>query len=160
MAVVAVVAIAGAAFAFISRDSEPDCCAPAPQQQEQVKKAVDGKLEFTLGAVECAKEKIGDDTVFAEAKGGFCLVSVEVKNNGTEELRLYSSDQFIVTGDGEKIAVDTDAQFYVENGGWYDNLEAGKTASGKLVWDIPVGASVDKFEFHAESDSAGAVIER
>lgn len=161
--VVSVLVIIGVALAYLIfwQDTEPDCCAPNEQRTTTVLpiNGVDGDIEFTVTEIECGIKRVGDEVVGRDAEGGFCKVFVQVKNNSADDKRLFASDQRIVTTSGESVAVDPEVQYYVANSSWYDKIPAGDFASGKLVWDLPLGDGIDAFEFQANPDSQGVKLQ-
>lgn len=44
----------------------------------------DGKFEFTVQEVECGVKEVGPELLEEKAQGQFCLVTITVKNIGTE----------------------------------------------------------------------------
>lgn len=166
VSVVLILIVVGLLIWIFVYKPDSDCC-PEPDTTDSAQavnasplKGIDGELEFTVTEISCGQSVVGDEIVYREATGEFCLVFVQVKNNSAQASRLFSMDQFLITAEGESILVDTEAQSYITNGYWYENIPAEDFASGTLVWDVPVGGSIDAFQFSSGVNSEGVRIER
>jgi hypothetical protein len=123
------------------------------------KPARDGDLEFTVSKVECGKSEVGEEPIVAKAQGQFCLVSMSVKNIGTESVDLLTSQQLAYNPSNAKYTVDDTATFYIaEDTSFITTINPGNTTDVVLVYDIPKDQSIVKLELHDSFFSGGVTI--
>jgi hypothetical protein len=122
--------------------------------------AQDGKFEFTVTGVDCSKNTLGADPVATQATGVFCLVNVSVANIGDEAQTLDSTSQYGYDAAGKKYSTDTEAAFYLENGGdtLFEQLNPGTSVDGVLIFDVPAGTQLTKLELHDSAFSGGVTV--
>ncbi len=120
----------------------------------------DGKFEFTVTGMDCSKKTLGADPVSTQATGVFCLVNVSVANIGDEAQTLDSTSQYGYDAAGKKYSTDTEAAFYLENGGdtLFEQLNPGTSVDGVLVFDVPAGTQLTKLELHDSMFSGGVTV--
>ncbi|ADB76168.1 DUF4352 domain-containing protein [Geodermatophilus obscurus] len=120
----------------------------------------DGKFEFTVTGVDCSKNTLGADPVSTQAAGVFCLVNVNVANIGDEAQTLDSTSQYGYDAAGKKFSTDTEAAFYLENGGdtLFEQLNPGTSVDGVLVFDVPAETQLTKLELHDSPFSGGVTV--
>lgn len=102
-------------------------------------------VEITVTNVERGVKSVGPDGFEEDAQGEFVVVDIDVKNNGAEEVSLGSSD-FTLVGDGVSYSTSDDASYYLEGALIYEDINPGNSYSGKIVFDIPDGASYSTLE--------------
>jgi len=120
--------------------------------------AKDGDVTFTLSTYTCGLARIGNDAAYSDANGQYCTASVQVKNTSSSVLQLTSQEQTAVTTDNKSYKADAVALYYVGNDSWYDAIEPKTVSSGKFVFELPRGAQLHKFVFHADVKTDGAAI--
>ena len=76
----------------------------------------DGKFEFTVEKVKCGVTKVGDSLLNDKAQGQFCLVTLKVRNTGSEAQTLDDSSQYAFGTSGAKYDSDTAAGIDANNG--------------------------------------------
>ncbi len=120
----------------------------------------DGKFEFTVTGVDCSKNTLGADPISTQATGVFCLVNVSVANIGDEAQTLDSTSQYGYDAAGKKFSTDTEAAFYLENGGdtLFEQLNPGTSVDGVLVFDVPAETQLTKLELHDSPFSGGVTV--
>lgn len=120
----------------------------------------DGKFEFNVTGVDCSKNTLGAGPVSTQAAGVFCLVNVSVANIGDEAQTLDSTSQYAYDAPGKKFSTDTEAAFYLENGGdtLFEQLNPGTSVDGVLVFDVPAETQLTKLELHDSAFSGGVTV--
>lgn len=102
------------------------------------------EVEITVTDVERGVGSVGSGGFGADAQGEFVIVDITVKNNGTEEITLTSLD-FTLVGDGVEYSTSDDA-LYEDGALSIESINPGNSYSGKLVFDVPEGASIFTLE--------------
>jgi hypothetical protein len=122
--------------------------------------ARDGKFEFTVTKVEHGKAQVGDQYLGKQAQGQFVLVSVTVKNIGSEGKLFDGSSQYAY-GDGVRYTHDGVAETYANKDAatFLNTINPGNTVSGVLVFDIPAGKKITKVELHDSPFSGGVTVD-
>jgi hypothetical protein len=121
----------------------------------------DGKFEFTVTSVKCGVPQVGPDAVGEKAQGQFCLVSVSVKNIGTKAQLLDDSSQYAYSPQGVKYSSNSVAGMELNGSGsstFLTEINPGNQVTGKLVFDIPAGATISKLELHDSPFSGGVTV--
>jgi hypothetical protein len=72
----------------------------------------DGKFEFVVQKVACGIAKVGDEFLSKTAQGQYCLVTVAVKNIGTQPKTFDGGDQRAHGTGGVKYEHDGTAEIY------------------------------------------------
>jgi len=121
----------------------------------------DGKFEFTVNGVDCSQTTLGTDPITTQAAGVFCLVSVHVQNIGDEAQTMDATSQVGYDAQGKKFSTDTEAEFYLENGGnaLFEQLNPGASVDGQLVFDVPAGTQLTQLELHDSAFSGGVTVD-
>jgi len=122
--------------------------------------ARDGKFEFSVTGVDCSKNTLGADPISTQAAGVFCLVNVNVSNIGDEAQTLDGTSQYGYDAAGNKYSTDTEAAFYLENGGdtLFNQLNPGTSVQGTLIFDVPAGTQLTTLELHDSMMSGGVTV--
>jgi hypothetical protein len=121
-------------------------------------------FEFTVRKLKCGVSKVGDNFIHATAQGQFCLVTLRVKNVGSEP-EAYSSYQQVATGrNGAKYYNDDEAEFWAnskDNLPFMKSINPGNSETGVLVYDIPKGGRLVSLElFDGAVDSLTITFKR
>jgi hypothetical protein len=115
-----------------------------------------GGIAFTLSSLNCGIPSVGDEYLNVVAQGQFCEANVTVVNNGTEPHFFTDSDATGYIGEVE-YATDSTAGIYAENNDvFFNEINPGNQVVGKVYFDIPAGANLERIEL-AESMFAGVV---
>ncbi|HEX6871168.1 MAG TPA: DUF4352 domain-containing protein [Micromonosporaceae bacterium] len=120
----------------------------------------DGKFEFVVTSVSCGHDSVGNSLVHTEAKGQFCVVSLSVRNIGTESQTF--TDLFQVAQDraGNEYRADVTAGLIANSGAkaLWTVIEPGDRVSGKIVYDLPDDETLATLELHDAILSGGATV--
>lgn len=167
LALVAVLAIFAATQAGGEKDTSGTDSSAAGGDSPPAASAVglnqpvrDGKFEFTVTGVDCSRNVLGTDPITTQAAGVFCLVNVTVANIGDEAQTLDSTSQYGYDAAGKKYSTDTEASFYLENGGdtLFNQLNPGTSVDGVLIFDVPAGTQLTTLELHDSMLSGGVTV--
>lgn len=93
----------------------------------------DGKFEFVVSRVDCARTTVGAEHLTRTAKGKFCVVSLSVRNIAG----IYANR-------------DTHA--------FLDRVSPGERVTGELVFDVPVEVTLTSLELHDSPLSGGVEV--
>lgn len=120
----------------------------------------DGKFEFTVEKVKCGVSKVGDSLLSDKAQGQFCLVTLKVRNIGSEAQTFDDSSQYAFGTSGAKYDSDTAAGLDANNGTatFLDDINPGNSVTGIIVYDIPKTAHITKLELHDSPFSGGVTV--
>nr|WP_230202983.1 DUF4352 domain-containing protein [Parafrankia discariae] len=136
----------------------------APSQQPTIPRSGglnttvrDDQLEFVASTLSCGKKQLGDNFLAPHPDGQFCLVDIKITNVGTAERTLSNSDQYLRTVDGDRHAADFWSRLWLHDDVW-NTIAPGATATGTIVFDIPVDAKPQDLELHERPESQGVTI--
>lgn len=118
----------------------------------------DGPTTFTITNIDCSKTELENNVQKFSSTGQLCLVGASIKNGTDSTLLLSPLDQYVQVGNGTKIPISVEGQYYIQNNDWYKELAFDQTVSGVFVFEIPKDQSITHVEFHQSSGSKGAVI--
>lgn len=119
----------------------------------------DGKFEFTVTKVGYSSQPVGVAPLTKAPQGRFAIITLTVKNIGNEPRTMSDSDQYLYIG-SSKYSADSEAGLYANGDAslWLQDINPGNQLSGKLVFDVPNGATATKLEVHDSPFSSGADI--
>ncbi|MGH3428560.1 MAG: DUF4352 domain-containing protein [Candidatus Dormibacteraceae bacterium] len=122
--------------------------------------ARDGKFQFTVEKLECGKKSVGGEFLNKKAQGQFCFVTMKVKNVGNEARTFDASNQDAFNNAGDKYEADSEASSYAnENAAAFLNgINPGNEITGIVVFDIPQGQKISKFQLHDSAFSNGVSV--
>jgi hypothetical protein len=122
--------------------------------------ARDGKFEFTVTKIQCGVAKVGDDVLGKTAQGQFCLVTVTVKNIGSQPQIFNGGDQKAHAPDGTTYGNSGDAELYAnkDTQTFLEQINPGNSVTGMLVFDIPKTATIKTLELHDSPFSGGVIV--
>jgi hypothetical protein len=120
----------------------------------------DGQFQFVVTGVSCGHESVGESFVTRKAQGQFCIVTLTVRNVGTEDRTFADSFQEALDADGREYRADTAAGVIVnENADVVLNVvKPGHKLTGKIVFDVPDDAELATLKLHDSPFSNGAVV--
>jgi hypothetical protein len=120
----------------------------------------DGKFEFKVAKVECGKKKVGNDVLGKTAQGQFCLVTLSIKNIGTEARTFDSSSQSAYDAAGAKYDTDGAASLYANPNGeaFLNGINPGNQVTAVIVFDVPTTVKLSTLELHDSAFSGGAKV--
>jgi len=139
----------------------PPAAPPAAPPEARVGAVVrDGEFEFVVHKVECGHAMVGGEYLNKAALGQFCLVTLSVKNVGTEPRLFSDSNQEAFSEAGAKYASDSSASLYAnaDQEVFLAEINPGNTLRGTIVFDIPKDARIARLELHDSAFSAGAKV--
>ena len=120
----------------------------------------DGGVRFELGSIQCGTGPTGDsDTRGIRPDGMHCWTEFSVLNESAEEVLLPWASQRLVTDEGSLEPSETamEAILLDEPGSIFDfPIPPGGGGTGRLVFDVPLGAERREVVLHAAEGSPGA----
>jgi Domain of unknown function (DUF4352) len=138
---------------------------PVPQEVEQEparigELAVDGDFTFVVTAVEDSPAIIEDAGIGTEPRGKFVLVTMTVTNNSNSPRSLPGANQYLIDMEGRKASADTATAAHLPDDAQslYAEIDPGNTATGIVVFDIPVDATPAGLELHQSASSDGVTV--
>ena len=119
----------------------------------------DGQFEFTITKVEKNVASVGSEYLNEKAQGKYVILHVTVKNIGEKAQLLSDSSQKVRDGSGREFSTDTAAGIYLEdNKVFFNEINPGNAVKGKLVFDMPKGATPATVELHDSPFSDGVSV--
>lgn len=118
----------------------------------------DGDVEFVLRSVRCGLLAVPEETAEYEADGRFCLVMVTARNRGDAVFRLDLGQQRAYQSDGTEFEPDAEVTEAASAPAFLDDIAPGGSATGALVFDLPVGEKIDEVQLRASETTGGARI--
>jgi len=103
-------------------------------------------VAFTVNSIQCGIAHAGDQYLGEDAKGQFCEVKYTIKNGGSKEITLISSDLTGYIGSNE---YDVDTSTISTFGGdpFSTSVNPGLSADCDVFIDIPKGQALDYIKF-------------
>jgi hypothetical protein len=122
--------------------------------------ALDGDFEFTINGMRCGVPRVGGEYFNKDAQGQFCLVEINVTNIGDGSKTFTSDYQKAFNSAGQEFEADGGAEIYINKDAatMYNTINPGNTVAATLVFDIPQGAKITKFELHDSMSSSGVTV--
>lgn len=119
----------------------PATKAPAPAAAKIGDRVTAGDWDFTVTKIKCGVKSVGDQYVGKKAQGQFCILNLNVKNNGNEAGTLVASNQKLLDKEGRTFSSDDEASIYADTGqNLFEEINPGNTLKGQIVFDIPKDA--------------------
>ena len=120
----------------------------------------DGTFEFTVSGVACGESTTDDGFSPRAARGMFCMVTVSVRNVGTQAQPFDESNQKAYDEKGARYSHDAPAEYDANAGAhtWFLQIEPGSQVTGKLVFDVPVSIRLTSVELHDSPSSVGVIV--
>jgi hypothetical protein len=131
----------------------------------KVGQAIDGHtFRFTVSKVKCGVAKVGSGaTLFIEAKGQFCLVTLTVKNLSDTSTHFWADSASVNGRDGVAHTADRSAMVWAnydkENkrlSSW-DEISPGDSPSAILVFDVPKNVTLTSINLPDSLTETGTV---
>lgn len=121
--------------------------------------AADGEFTFTVNSFECGEDSVGEGPFAVEAGGEYCIAEATVENTGDGSQVLNIRSQYLYVGD-ERYSPDPDAIFADERAEalFIEEIGAGLSVDGVIVWDVPEGSDPDRLELHESPFSDGVEV--
>ncbi len=119
----------------------------------------DGKLEFTVTAIDSGVASVGSDAFGQKAQGQFVLVHLTITNIGDKAQYFDGSSQKAFDAQGREFSADTSAAIYLTDANSFLNeINPGNSVTGTVVFDMPPGAAIAKLELHDSPFSGGVTV--
>lgn len=119
----------------------------------------DGKFEFTVKGIQCGQTKVGSQFLNKEAQGQYCVVSLNIKNIGTEAQTMFGDNQKLIDSQGREFSSDSEAAIYSDQSKvWLEQINPGNAVDGQMYFDVPKDAQPVKVELHDSAFSGGVVV--
>lgn len=130
---------------------------PAARYPQIGTPVVDGDLEFTVAAMECAVPAVGEGSGVQVARGQFCVVSLTVRNVGSDPHVVSDSNMTGHAGNAD-YRPDGAADLALGDTLWLSVVPSGESAAGKVAFDLPVGVKLDRVTLRESAVSPGITI--
>ncbi|BCJ46005.1 hypothetical protein GCM10010168_49530 [Actinoplanes ianthinogenes] len=120
----------------------------------------DGKLQFVVFRVDCAKRTLGVEHLKRTAAGRFCVVSLTVRNIGDSATYFVGHAQKAYDASGTEYTSDELAGIYANGGteAFLQKVAPGAEVTGKLVFDVPKPVTLTTLKLHDSLLSDGAEV--
>ncbi|MFF3062979.1 DUF4352 domain-containing protein [Oerskovia sp. NPDC057915] len=119
----------------------------------------DGKLEFTVMAVEPGVTHVGDELLGADPQGQFVLLHVVVTNVGDAARRVDAGAQRLVDTQGREHSADPTAGGHLGDAeSFLDDVGPGSSIEGVVVFDVPADVVPASVELHDSFMSGGTTV--
>ena len=117
----------------------------------------EGSFAFSVTGTRCGVEQVGPAALPARPTGRFCLVSVTVRNVGSEADLLDPGAQRAVDAQGRQYPVADQAAALLNSDvpTLLEEIAPGATVSGVLPFDVPADTALTAVELHSAIGSAG-----
>ncbi|HZI98690.1 MAG TPA: DUF4352 domain-containing protein [Actinomycetales bacterium] len=119
----------------------------------------DGKFEFVVNGLECGVGQIGEEFFNVTPQGQFCLVDMTITNIGDQAQTFFGDNTYVYNDADQQYSADTEAGFYMdESNSFIEEINPGNQLRGKVVFDVPAGAVLDRIELHDSAFSGGVEV--
>jgi len=120
----------------------------------------DGKFEFVVARVDCAKSSVGSKYLNRKAEGKYCVVSLSVKNIADQPQLFLGSAQKAFDAAGTKFTDDKVAGLYANDDTqtFLQKIDPGGKVVGKIVFDVPKSTKLTAVELHDSFFSGGVKV--
>lgn len=145
----------------VARSTTANSKPTAPQIPKIGTPVKDGKFEFVIKSIQCGQPTVGSNEYLTKtAQGEFCSLTLSIKNIGNEAQGLFSANQKLLNGQGQKFSADDTATLYAAPNSQvpYSNINPGNTVEGVIVFDIAKGAIPTTAELHDSAYSRGVKV--
>jgi hypothetical protein len=122
----------------------------------------DGQFEFIVRTVTCGQSTLDNGILLhASAQGQFCVVELSVRNIGTQPRRFADGAQQALGAQGQQYAADTGAGVVANGNGdaVWNVVNPGIAMEVKVVYDVPVGATIVALVLHDDPLSRGVTVQ-
>jgi hypothetical protein len=136
--------------------------APAASQPGVEQPVRDGQFEFVVHSVTCGRSTLDNGILLhATAKGQFCVVDLSVRNIGTQARQFADGAQQAIGAQGQQYAADTGAGVVANGNGnaVWDAVNPGIALDVKVVFDVPLGATIVRMVLHDSALSHGVTVQ-
>ncbi|MBO0811000.1 MAG: DUF4352 domain-containing protein [Microlunatus sp.] len=118
----------------------------------------DGDLSFTVTNVETGVATVGDEYWSETASGQYVIVDITVKNVGSEAATFDATGQYLYNAAGDRFSSDSDAMVAVPDSSLFDEINPGNSVEGKIIFDMPEGATPTSIQLHGSMFSEGVTV--
>jgi hypothetical protein len=120
----------------------------------------DGKFEFRVTKVDCSKTSLGPQGLAEKAQGKFCIVSMNVRNIGTEAQALSATDQYGYDSSGSRYNTSDQIMALIDQDSpLYEDVNPGNQRQAQLIFDVPKNADLTHVELHDSAFSDGVRVD-
>ena len=118
----------------------------------------DGQFEFVVASLSCGHAELVNGILRAQAQGQFCVLELSVTNIGVEARHFAGGLQKACGPDGDQYAADTHAGAVAKGSGAavWNVINPGNAGQAKIVFDIPVDATITAVQLYDSMLSGGA----
>jgi hypothetical protein len=136
---------------------------PVANSQPGLGQAVrDGQFEFVVHTVTCGQSTLDNGILLhATAKGQFCVADLSARNIGMQARQFADGAQQAFGAQGQQYAADTGAGVVANGNGdaVWDVVNPGVSLDVKVVFDVPVGATIVRMVLHDSGLSRGVSVQ-
>ena len=121
--------------------------------------ARDGRFRMTVKEAKCGAKKVG--AAARRALGKFCLVTVDVKNVGSDPGTFLPDSQRAYSAEGVEFLTDPAAVFSANENNIHtllNEIDPGDQMTSVLIFDVPQGTWLTKVHLHDSHGSVGIVV--
>ena len=142
--------------AFKSSGGSESVAAVAPGSMGE--EVTDGGMAFTVERFECADQTLEFQGETATARGKFCFVTIQVRNDGRRDAVFFGGVQYLIDTRGRRYDADAEATIFylkptdeLEEEDLFFAAELGPDdeTTGVLVFDVAETADINEIELHA-----------
>jgi hypothetical protein len=157
--------LAGAAAEnFGHRDQAAATTSPKPEPRAalpRLGKAVrDGRFEFVVRHVDCARTTVGVEHLKSTADGKYCVVTLSIRNIAGEPQIFLGKVQKAYDAAGTSYTEDAIASLYANQNTrtLLRKIDPGDSVTGKMVFDVPKATTLTTLELHDSYLSGGVEV--
>jgi hypothetical protein len=120
----------------------------------------DGSFQFTADRVQCGVDEIGTPDDYQTPTGQFCVVTLTIKNVGTDPAIFADAIQKAYGPGGVWFGSDSEAAFYAnpDPNIFFNDINPGNKVQALVVYDIPTEDRILRLEVHENPTTRGAII--
>jgi hypothetical protein len=120
----------------------------------------DGAFQFTADQVQCGVSAIGTPDDYQTPTGQFCVVTLTIKNVGTDPAIFADAIQKAYGPGGVWFGSDSEAAFYAnpDPNIFFNDINPGNKVQALVVYDIPTDDHILRLEVHENPTTRGAII--
>jgi uncharacterized protein DUF4352 len=120
----------------------------------------DGAFQFTADGMQCGVHEIGPPDDYQAPTGQFCVITLTIKNVGTNPAIFADAIQKAYGTGGVWFGSDSEAAFYANPDPdiFFNDINPGNTVRALVVYDIPQSGHIVRLEVHENPTTRGAII--